>query len=57
MSESRVFDFANSIRQYGFQDSQLEIDDRWETCYGDFTFDDRKFPDPKAMVDQLHSQV
>ena len=57
VNEEKVMSFAQEIRAYGFNDSQLEVDDRWETCYGDFTFDSSKFPDPKNMVDQLHSMV
>ncbi len=33
----------------------MEIDDRWQHAYGDLDFDRKKFPDPKAMVDQLHA--
>lgn len=32
----------------------IEIDDKWEAKYGDQTFDAAKFPDPKAMNDELH---
>ncbi|HET8547029.1 MAG TPA: glycoside hydrolase family 31 protein, partial [Bryobacteraceae bacterium] len=32
----------------------LEIDDRWESRYGDLMFDSGKFPDPKAMIEELH---
>ncbi|XP_057372341.1 myogenesis-regulating glycosidase-like [Daphnia carinata] len=56
VNEARVLSYAAQIRQYGFNDSQLEIDDRWESCYGEHQFDADKFPDPAAMVNQLHSQ-
>lgn len=36
------------------QRSVMEIDDRWQSAYGDLTFDQKKFPDAKGMVDQLH---
>ena len=49
--------FAGNITTNGFNNSQLEIDDKWETCYGDFTFDRVKFPDPKGMNDILHNMV
>ena len=57
INQERVATFAQQIRQYGFNDSQLEIDDRWEDCYGEHRFDTRKFPDPGAMVSDLHDQV
>ncbi|WP_110517735.1 TIM-barrel domain-containing protein [Herpetosiphon llansteffanensis] len=46
--------FAQEIIDQQYPYSVLEIDDRWQTAYGDLEFDLRKFPDPKAMVDQLH---
>lgn len=57
VNQARVLSFAEQIRQYGFNDSQLEIDDRWESCYGEHQFDAAKFPDPAAMVAQLHTMV
>ncbi len=48
-------EFAKEITSHGLPNSQLEIDDKWETRYGDFTFDSKKFPNPHEMVKQLHS--
>ncbi|XP_067012522.2 myogenesis-regulating glycosidase [Anabrus simplex] len=56
INEEVVTDFANQILKYGFQNSQLEIDDLWETCYGSLTFDTKKFPDIKAFTDLLKSK-
>ena len=39
INTSVVKQFAAEIRDNGFQDSQLEIDDNWEVCYGDAVFD------------------
>jgi hypothetical protein len=39
------------------QYKNIVYSDRWETCYGELTFDDRKFPDPKQMNSELHTQV
>jgi hypothetical protein len=33
----------------------MEIDDRWQTAYGDLEFDKAKFPDAAGMVRQLHA--
>lgn len=57
VNQARVLSFADQIRQYGFNNSQLEIDDRWESCYGEHQFDLDKFADPADMVNQLHSKV
>ncbi|XP_053655548.1 myogenesis-regulating glycosidase isoform X3 [Cherax quadricarinatus] len=53
---TRVMDFAREITNHGFNNSQVEIDDNWENCYGNAVFNPDRFPDPKAMVDQLHSE-
>jgi len=50
-----VLEYAKEISSHGFPNSQLEIDDRWEAHYGDFSFDSKKFPNPQEMVKQLHS--
>ncbi|XP_067012525.2 myogenesis-regulating glycosidase [Anabrus simplex] len=56
INEEIVTDFANQIVKYGFQNSQLEIDDLWETCYGSLTFDTKKFPDIQALTSLLKSK-
>lgn len=45
--------FANEIIDNGYNNSQIEIDDDWETCYGELVFDQKKFPDPAQMVVDL----
>lgn len=45
--------FAQEILEYGFNSSQIEIDDNWETCYGSAEFDLVKFPDIKKLVYDL----
>lgn len=53
INETVVMQFANDIIANGFDNSQLEIDDNWETCYGDAMFEKSKFPSPATMVDNL----
>ncbi|KAM3958507.1 myogenesis-regulating glycosidase [Aphomia sociella] len=48
-----VLKFADEINDNGFPNSQLEIDDLWEKCYGSQTVDVKKFPDMKNTVDVL----
>ena len=55
IDEATVLSFANEILSYGFNNSQLEIDDFWEVCYGSLTFSDAKFPNPKNLTDTLKS--
>jgi myogenesis-regulating glycosidase len=55
VSQLKVLEFAHAIRAAKIPAGCIEIDDKWEIRYGDMQFDGAKFPDPKAMVDELHS--
>jgi myogenesis-regulating glycosidase len=55
VSQLKVLEFAHAIRDAKIPAGFIEIDDKWERRYGDMQFDGSKFPDPKAMVDELHS--
>ncbi|KAK9806886.1 hypothetical protein WJX72_006324 [[Myrmecia] bisecta] len=54
VNQAKVLQYAREIVQRGLQRSVMEIDDRWQSAYGDLEFDAKKFPDPAAMVAQLH---
>lgn len=49
----KVMEYARQILNYGFNNSQLEIDDLWETCYGTLEVDTNKFPNMTHLVDEL----
>ncbi|ALC45294.1 tobi [Drosophila busckii] len=53
VTDEVVRDFAKQILDNGFKNSQLEIDDDWEDCYGALTFRKNKFPDAKKLTDDL----
>ncbi len=55
INEDNVKEYASDIVAYNFSHSQLEIDDRWQTEYGDFTFDTQKFPDIKKFITDLNN--
>lgn len=54
VDQEKVISFARGIEEHDFPCSVVQIDDKWEENYGDFTFDKEKFPDPRKMVDELH---
>lgn len=54
VNESKVLKYAREIADRGLPRSVMEIDDRWQTAYGELSFDEKKFPDPRSMVDELH---
>ncbi len=56
VSQELVLRFADEIIQNGYPYGVLEIDDRWQVHYGDISFDLARFPNPKAMIEQLHAR-
>ena len=56
VSQETVLDFANQIIQHGYPYNVMEIDDRWQTNYGDISFDLQRFSDPRSMITTLHEQ-
>lgn len=56
INETTVTAFGDEILKYGFNNSQLEIDDDWEICYGALTFRESKFPNIKALTDSLKAK-
>ncbi|MDN5803200.1 MAG: glycoside hydrolase family 31 protein [Microlunatus sp.] len=54
-TQDAVLAYARGILDAGFPPGLLMIDDRWSHDYGTWVFDRSRFPDPRAMVDQLHA--
>lgn len=53
INEAVVQEFADEVTRYGFQNSQIEIDDDWEECYGALTFRESKFSNVKELTTKL----
>ena len=49
-----VLAYARSMLDNGLPPGILMIDDTWQLDYGVWQFDPRRFPDPRAMCDELH---
>ncbi len=49
-----VLKYAHAIVANGFEPGVLMIDDNWQEDYGKWTFHPGRFPDPKAMMQELH---
>lgn len=56
IDQARIVEFADEIMAHGYPRGVMEIDDRWQTHYGDMAFDPARFPDSRAMVDALHER-
>ena len=54
-TQESVLAYAHSIVDNGYTPGILIIDEGWHTRYGLWEFDLAKFPNPKAMIDELHA--
>ena len=54
-TQEKVLKYAHEILDNGFPSGVLMIDDCWSKDYGVWEFDKEKFPNPKKLVDELHS--
>lgn len=55
INESTIVEFSKEINKNRFNNSQLEIDDDWEVCYGALTFNKTKFPNVRNLTSYLKS--
>ncbi len=53
-TQKGVLKYAQSIIDNGFAPGVLIIDEGWQKGYGQWWFDEVKFPNPKEMVEKLH---
>lgn len=54
-TQESVLAYAHSVVDNGYTPGIIIIDEGWHTRYGLWEFDFAKFPDPKGMIDELHS--
>ena len=55
-NQKDILAYAKAIKANGFPaGGVIMVDDTWQHGYGVWHFDARRFPDPKAMCDELHA--
>ncbi len=54
-NQKDILAYAHSLIDAGMKPGIFMIDEGWSPDYGDYDFDLRKFPDPQAMIDELHA--
>lgn len=54
VTQASFLDYVRKLRANGIPGHAVQIDDGWNSNYGDYTFDPVRFPDPKAMSAQVH---
>lgn len=53
-NQEDILKYARAIVENGLPTGVLMIDDTWQEDFGVWTFHPRRFPNPKAMIDELH---
>lgn len=53
-NQADVLKYAHAIVNNGLPPGVLMIDDTWQEDYGVWDFHPKKFPNPKAMMEELH---
>lgn len=56
VNDAVVTEFSQAILDNGYANSQFELDDDWEVCYGALEFRSSKFADIKATTDALKAK-
>jgi alpha-glucosidase (family GH31 glycosyl hydrolase) len=54
-TQESVLAYARGLLAAGLPAGTIIIDDSWSPGYGTWRFDTGRFPDPRAMVDELHA--
>lgn len=54
-NQADILKYAHGIVDNGFPTGVIMIDDNWQKYYGNTEFRPDRFPDPKAMMDELHA--
>lgn len=54
-NQEGILRYAHGIVDHGFTPGIIMIDEGGQRNYGEWDFDFAKFPDPKAMCDELHA--
>lgn len=54
VDQQKVLNYAQGLHDNAIDAHTVQIDDKWESDYGNLTFDAAKFPDPLAMSNQIH---
>jgi alpha-glucosidase (family GH31 glycosyl hydrolase) len=54
VTQESALAWAKGLHDAGVPVNTIQVDDGWMSHYGDFSFN-AKFPDPKALSDQIHA--
>ncbi|SEO91700.1 glycoside hydrolase family 31 protein [Actinacidiphila rubida] len=55
VDQQKLLTYATELHDNGLDGHTIQLDDRWESEYGNLTFNPATFPDPKGLSDRLHA--
>jgi alpha-glucosidase (family GH31 glycosyl hydrolase) len=55
VDQASLLEYAEGLHARGLGGHTIQLDDKWESNYGNLTFDPSTFPDPRAMSDRIHA--
>lgn len=56
LNQESLLNYAEQILKYDFPAGVLMIEDGWQQRYGNFEFTRDRFPNPTAMIEELHAK-
>ncbi|WP_249416445.1 glycoside hydrolase family 31 protein [Streptomyces sp. TS71-3] len=54
VDQAKLLDYATGLKANGLDGHTIQLDDKWESNYGNLTFDPTAYPDPLAMSQKIH---
>lgn len=54
VDQEKLLDYATDLHDNGLDGHTIQLDDKWESNYGNLTWDPKTFPDPKGMSKKIH---
>ncbi|HEY3710203.1 MAG TPA: TIM-barrel domain-containing protein [Amycolatopsis sp.] len=55
IDQDKVLSWARDLQKAGVAGHTVQLDDKWESNYGNLTFDAKTFPDPKKLAGDIHA--
>lgn len=55
IDQNKVLSWARDLKAAGVAGHTVQLDDKWESNYGNLTFDPKTFPDPKKLAEGIHA--
>ncbi|MGW2640633.1 TIM-barrel domain-containing protein [Streptomyces sp. NPDC001348] len=54
VDQERLLGYAKDLHDNGLDGHTIQLDDKWESNYGNLTWDPKTFPDPEGLSEKIH---